>query len=89
MTLSPSFAFIERTGATITLECARCRAMVPLAVVPLVRAFRGDCRVDDAPLPCPVCGAFGTPWVQGSGNMTVGKPHFWPPSPHHALAESD
>lgn len=89
ITLSPTFAFILDHGAEVYLDCASCRALVAVDLPRLAKAFGRSCRIDDAPIGCPKCGKLGTPWVTGKGNMLVGHKHYWPPTPHHELTESD
>src|SRR5690348_6378421 len=53
--LPPTFAFVLANGCGVCLCCDRCRALTPLDAGRLANQFGADCRIDDAPLPCPRC----------------------------------
>lgn len=78
---APTPAFILSAGLSLSVMCEHCREMrTPndLALA-LTSADRGDVPVDRLLFKCTRCGCAGVPWVQGPGNMLMGRKRYWPP----------
>jgi hypothetical protein len=78
---APTLGEIVAHRYDLAASCDLCRILVPLDAEALLRGRPFSVRVDTLRLRCRRCGALGSPWVTGQGNLTVGRPHIWPPEP--------
>ncbi len=67
---APTPEFIVSSGATLSLNCERCRLLTqpPDLLQKLCAAGRGAVPVDQLRFRCHRCGQPGEPWVTGEGN---------------------
>ncbi|MGH7025560.1 MAG: hypothetical protein ACREEB_18490 [Caulobacteraceae bacterium] len=70
---------LAESDVDLTINCLRCRLLLPPDPQALARRPDADRPVDELVFRCRRCERLGEPNITAPGNATVGRKRIWPP----------